>query len=160
MARGILYHIDEYHIDEDKRNERFPVLSADELICEADVAHAAEWIEEIPYEGWSDSIQGFLKYTYGLGLSVNADDSTEIIFSILEEGKEAYFAKKYERFRKIVEDLTLEKFSQQSWTLHDSITARYSDAVMFCGAYCEFDDMVRALKPHQAYVIRAAYLMH
>ena len=91
---------------------------------------------------------------------INYPFKSKIIFSILEEGKEAYFAKKYERFRKIVENLTLTKFSQQSWMLHDCITARYSDAAMFCGAYCEFDDMVRALKPHQPYVIRAAYLMH
>lgn len=102
----------------------------------------AEWFEN---EKDKTSLEVLFDSFSEVGFKVNSDDKGQyVIFS--ECGKMNYFAHRYERFKKLLEETDLRHFSTDySWTheLISCINDDWADAVFFEGTLYDMDEFIR-----------------
>lgn len=89
------------------------------------------------------------------------EEGQYVIFS--ECGKMNYFAHRYEHFKKLLKEADLRHFSTDyCWThdLIDSITNKWSDAVLFEGVLYAMDEFVRTADIGEKYYFGNAVIAH
>ena len=89
------------------------------------------------------------------------EEGQYVIFS--ECGKMNYFAHRYERFKTLLKEVDLRRFSiGYAWTrdVIDTITDKWSDAVLFEGVLYAMDEFVRAADIGEKYYFGNTVIAH
>lgn len=119
----------------------------------------AEWFEN---EEDPASLEYLFGYFRSVGFETWSDEKGQyVIFS--ECGKMNYFAHKYEHFKKLLEEADLRRFSTDYCWMHDlidSITDKWSDAVLFEGTLYDMDEFVRVADIGEKYYFGNTVIAH
>lgn len=96
------------------------------------------------------------------GFEAGFDEEGQYV-TFSECGKMNYFAHRYEHFKKLLKEADLRHFSTDyCWThdLIDSITNKWSDAVLFEGVLYAMDEFVRTADIGEKYYFGNAVIAH
>lgn len=154
MARGYLYEIV-------KEPECLFRMDADEATLRYS-ENEFEWSEDISADEPRKDLMEVLEQ---LGAKISTDEDGRNYFQISDQVKQNYFRNRFDRLKKIVQEMTLETFSCDGVSDVQEIVEESYDNAVYLGDYgydrfLSFDWFIREAETDVSYYIGNVILMH